>query len=146
MTSAPSPSSRPPARKWPRRRRRLPAVPLAAAGSQQMTLRRAPNIWAFVVLGGVLGIVVGVLVGLAGGESAQFTQGAVVMFMVSVFAVVGLAAGAVVALVLDRLSVARARAVTTEVVGEDDPAAPQDAAPEAVDPEAEDPRPTDPRA
>ena len=46
-------------------------MPLAASGSQQMTLRRAPNIWAFVLLGGVLGAVVGVLVGLSGGGSAD---------------------------------------------------------------------------
>ncbi|MEX5301799.1 hypothetical protein [Kocuria sabuli] len=137
MTSAPSPSSpRPSARKPPRRRRRgRTAAPLAEAGQQQMTLRRAPNIWAFVVLGGIVGIVVGVLVGLAGGGSAQFTQGTVVLFMVSVFAVLGLAAGAVVALVLDRISVARARAVTTEVVDED--AVP---GPRAEDPPADDPR------
>jgi hypothetical protein len=114
------------------------AVPLAASGSQQMTLRRAPNIWAFVLLGGVLGAVVGVLVGLSGGGSAEFTQGAVTLFMVSVCTVLGLAAGAVLALVLDRVSVARARAVTTEVVDGDDDApsgAPGDA-----------PRPTDPRS
>jgi hypothetical protein len=84
-----------------------------------MTLRRAPNIWAFVVLGGLLGVVAGLLVGLAGDGNAQFTQGAVVMFMVSVGAVLGLLAGAVAALVLDRISVARARAVTTEVVAGD---------------------------
>jgi len=89
-----------------------------------MTLRRAPNIWAFVVLGGVLGIVVGAVVGLAGAGNSQFTQATVVMFMVSASAVLGLALGAVVALVLDRISVARARAVTTEVVaGDDVPAA-----------------------
>ncbi len=112
-------------------------MPLAASGSQQMTLRRAPNIWAFVLLGGVLGAVVGVLVGLSGGGSAEFTQGAVTLFMVSVCTVLGLAAGALVALVLDRVSVARARAVTTEVVDGDDGAPsgpPEDA-----------PRPTDPR-
>ena len=106
-------------------------MPLAASGTQQMTLRRAPNIWAFVVLGGLLGVVVGLLVGLAGAGNAQFTQGAVVMFMVSVGAVLGLFAGALAALVLDRISVARARAVTTEVVaGGDDapaPARPDDA-------------------
>lgn len=110
-------------------------MPLAAAGEQQMTLRRAPNIWAFVVLGGVVGIVVGVLVGLAGGGNAQFTQAAVVLFMVSVFAVLGLAAGAVAALVLDRISVARARAVPTEVVDEDVVPGPR-----AEDPLTDDPR------
>ncbi len=94
-------------------------MPLAASGTQPMTLRRAPNIWAFVVLGGVLGVVLGLLVGLLGAGSAQFTPGAVVMFMVSVFAILGLAAGAAAALVLDRISVARARAVTTEVVDGD---------------------------
>ncbi|KUG60778.1 hypothetical protein AVL61_13750 [Kocuria rosea subsp. polaris] len=113
-------------------------MPLAAAGNQQMTLRRAPNIWAFVLLGGVLGAVVGVLVGLAGGGSAEFTQGAVTLFMVSVCTVLGLAAGAVLALVLDRVSVALARAVTTEVV-DGDGGAPSGAPADA-------PRPTDPRS
>ncbi len=111
-------------------------MPLAASGSQQMTLRRAPNIWAFVLLGGVLGALVGVLVGLSGGGSAGFTREAVTLFMVSVGTVLGLAAGAVVALVLDRVSVARARAVTTEVVdGEDGtPAGPAQDAPRTTDP------------
>ncbi len=113
-------------------------MPLAVSGSQQMTLRRAPNIWAFVLLGGVLGAVAGVLVGLSGGGSAEFTQGAVTLFMVSVCTVLGLAAGAVLALVLDRVSVARARAVTTEVVDGDDDA-PSGARADA-------PRPTDPRS
>lgn len=126
-------------------------MPLAASGSQQMTLRRAPNIWAFVLLGGVLGAVVGVLVGLTGEGGAQFTEGAVTMFMVSVCTVLGLGAGAVVALVLDRVSVARARPVTTEVVDADrrrdaDTGAEHggDADAPAGEP-ADAPRPTDPR-
>ena len=138
MSSTPSSSSaRPSARKFPRRRRReRTAVPLAASGHQQMTLRRAPNIWAFVVLGGILGAVLGVLVGLAGEGNAQYTREAVTLFWVAVCAVVGLAAGAVTALALDRISVARARPVTTEVVDED----------AAADAPADGPRPADPRA
>ncbi|MFI7482181.1 hypothetical protein ACH9EU_07160 [Kocuria sp. M1R5S2] len=141
MSSTPSPSARPSPRKSPRKspgtgRRQRTAVPLAESGSQRMTLRRAPNVWAFVVLGGLLGALVGVLVGLSGAGNAQFTQGAVTLFMVSVFTVLGLGAGAVTALVLDRISVSRARPVTTEVVDEDTPA----------DGSADGPRPTDPRA
>lgn len=94
-------------------------MPLATSGAQRMTLRRAPNIWAFVVLGGVVGIVIGIAVGVLGAGNPQFTTGTVVLFMVSVFAIVGLGAGAVVALVLERLSVARAQAVTAEVVAEE---------------------------
>ena len=94
-------------------------MPLPVSGAQQMTLRRAPNVWAFVMLGGVVGIVVGILVGVLGAGNPQFTPGAVVLFMVSVFAIVGLGAGAVVALVLERISVYRAQDVTTEVVAEE---------------------------
>ena len=94
-------------------------MPIAASGAQQMTLRSAPNIWAFVVLGGVLGIVVGILAGVLGAGNPQFTSGTVVLFMVSAFTIVGVGAGAVVALVLERISVSRARAVTTQVVEED---------------------------
>ena len=129
-------------------------MPLAASGHQQMTLRRAPNIWAFVVLGGILGAAAGVLVGLSGEGNAQYTQEAVTLFWVAVLAVAGLAAGAVTALVLDRLSLARARPVTTEVVDEpvttetaDEPVSTETADEDAAaDAPADDPRPTDPRA
>lgn len=140
MSPAPSsPSARRSSRKSPRRRRRERATtPLTASGNQQMTLRRAPNIWAFVALGGALGAVVGVLVGLSGEGSARFTQEAVVLFMASVFTLLGLGAGAVAALVLDRISVARARPVTTEVVDGDEHV--------PADAPADEPGPTDPRA
>ena len=111
-------------------------MPLAASGDQQMTLRRAPNIWAFVVLGGVLGIVVGLLVGVAGAGNAQVTDSAVVLFMVSVCTVLGLGAGAVAALVLDRISVARARPVTARVLDDDVPTGTPEDAPRPNDPQA----------
>ncbi|ALU40840.1 hypothetical protein AS188_15025 [Kocuria flava] len=124
MSSAPSPSSPRPPRRTSRRRQEAASPALAGSGTQPMLLRRAPNVWAFVVLGGLLGAAAGLAAGLLGAGSAQYTQGAVVLFMVSVGVVVGLALGAVVALVLDRISVARARAVTTEVVAGETPAGP----------------------
>lgn len=85
-----------------------------------MSYRRAPKLPVFLVLGGALGAVVGMFVGVLGSGNAMFTSGQVVGYMMAIFALLGFAAGAVVALLLDRRSLKKAHDVEVEV--EDRPA------------------------
>jgi hypothetical protein len=69
------------------------------------------------VAGAVLGIVVAAVTALAGPESAEFTRGSVFGFFAVLFGVVGLLAGAVAALILDRVGIRRAEHLIAEETG-----------------------------
>ncbi|NKE08611.1 MULTISPECIES: hypothetical protein [Kocuria] len=83
--------------------------------TEVMSYRRAPKLPVFLILGGALGAVVGMLVGVLGSGNAMFTTGQVVGYMIAIFTLLGFSVGAVVALILDRVSLKRAQEVQTRV-------------------------------
>ncbi|MBD2764120.1 hypothetical protein IEE91_02710 [Kocuria sp. cx-455] len=82
---------------------------------ERMTIRRAPNLLAFLITGMILGAVAGFLFGLLGPESQYYTRGAIVGFFLVIGLLIGAAAGSVVSLIIDRLSVKRRRNVTAQI-------------------------------
>ncbi|WP_144791141.1 hypothetical protein [Kocuria palustris] len=82
-------------------------------GREQTTLtyRRAPKAPVFLVLGAVLGLLVGIVAGVLGSGNVSFTTGQVVGYMATIFALLGLALGAIAYVIADRVSVRRAREV-----------------------------------
>jgi len=83
-----------------------------------VTVRRAPRYGRFITLGALVGAVVALILTFAfSGEPAQpdlqpgFDKGQVFGFLLLLCGVIGAALGAVVALIIDRASAKRARAV-----------------------------------
>mgnify|MGYP002653092778 CR=1 FL=1 len=89
--------------------------PQSASRTQEVTVRRAPNMIAFLITGAAVGAIAGLLVGALGPGSLAYTRGAIIGFFLMTFLIVGATVGAVVALVLDRISLKRSRHVTAEV-------------------------------
>jgi hypothetical protein len=89
--------------------------------SDTVTVRRAPRYGRFITLGAVLGAVVALILTFAfsgqptvEGELLEFDRGQVFGFLLLICATVGVALGAVVALIIDRSTARRARSVTVE--------------------------------
>lgn len=82
---------------------------------ERMTIRRAPNLLAFLITGSILGAVGGFLFGLLGPESQYYTRGAIVGFFLVIGLVAGAGLGSVVSLIIDRISLHRSRGVTAQV-------------------------------
>lgn len=92
-----------------------PATPAESGnGRREVVVRRAPKFVPFMAAGTVLGIAAAAATALAGPENAEFTRGAVFGFFTVFFGLAGLLLGAVVALVLDRVSVRRAEHLLAE--------------------------------
>lgn len=92
------------------------ASPSPAPATRETVLyRRAPKLSVFLILGGLLGAVLGMFVGVVGPGNVMFTTGQVVGYMIVIFTILGISAGAVVALVIDRISLGRAREIDARV-------------------------------
>ncbi|GAA4688466.1 MULTISPECIES: hypothetical protein [Kocuria] len=81
----------------------------------RMTIRRAPNLLAFLITGAILGAVGGFLFGLLGPESQYYTRGAIAGFFLVIGLVIGAGVGSVVSLIIDRVSLKRTRNVTAHI-------------------------------
>jgi hypothetical protein len=83
---------------------------------REVTVRRAPKYVPFLILGGLLGFAVAAIFayGVPGDES--YDAGTVFGFFLVPFAAAGAILGAVVALLLDRLSVRRSQHAVVEAV------------------------------
>ena len=96
-----------------------PHAPGSAAQStsetQQVTVRRAPNLVAFTATGAAVGALAGLLVGALGPGALAYTRAAIIGFFLMAFLILGAALGAVVGLVLERISLKRARSASAEV-------------------------------
>ncbi|AWB96998.1 hypothetical protein DCE93_13240 [Agromyces badenianii] len=79
-----------------------------------VTVRRAPKYSRFLTLGALLGAVVALILTVAFPDNDEFDKGQVFGFLLLACATVGVALGAVVALLIDRASARRAKAVTAE--------------------------------
>jgi hypothetical protein len=70
--------------------------------SQPPKIRRAANIPAFLLTGGVIGLVLGVLAGVFGNDDARYDAGAAVGYLGLGGAALGVLVGGIVAVLLDR--------------------------------------------
>jgi hypothetical protein len=109
-----------------RDRERRVSDPNAEPGTEttQAHIRRAPRVAVFLVIGAVLGAIVALVLTVAGHVSPRVGFGATWGFFCLLCVPVGLALGAVVAIVLDQVSRRRSRLVTVErarVDVDDDP-------------------------
>ncbi|MEZ2390496.1 hypothetical protein AB6813_13280 [bacterium RCC_150] len=86
-----------------------------------ITVRRAPKFVPFMVLGGLVGVIAAAFVAYGLPGDASFDTGAVFGFFLVAFAAGGVLLGSIVALVLDKASVRRARrGVVESVPGSDE--------------------------
>lgn len=85
----------------------------APAERREITVRRAPKLVPFLVLGGVVGIIAAAIVALAGPGSDEYDRSTVFAFFAVLLAIPGVGLGAVVALGFD---LAGRRHSTTAVV------------------------------
>ncbi|WP_255405316.1 hypothetical protein [Sinomonas sp. R1AF57] len=97
---------------------------------RQISVRRAPKYVPFLVAGGIVGVVAAAFVSFTVPAPADYTQESVFGYFMVLFAAGGVLVGAIVALVLDRLSVRRTQRAVVEEVDDDQPAA---TAPAATD-------------
>jgi hypothetical protein len=94
----------------------LPA-PSGSGQPREVSVRRAPKFAPFMGAGVVLGIIVAAVSAYTGPESAEFTRSATFGFLAVLFGIAGMLLGALVVLVIDRVSVRRSHkmlAVETE--------------------------------
>ena len=86
---------------------------------REITIRRAPRFVPFMVLGAVVAFVVAIVMAYTGEENPQYTREAVLGFFFVVLALPGVALGSVVALILDRISVRRAKHAVVEAADDE---------------------------
>ncbi|QWT24800.1 hypothetical protein KPL76_05405 [Subtercola sp. PAMC28395] len=83
-------------------------------GDDIVTIHRAPRYFRFFAVGAIAGLVVAVILTLAFSGSQGFNLAQVFGFLALVFVVVGIGAGAVVALLIERTARKTARTITVE--------------------------------
>jgi hypothetical protein len=91
------------------------AQPSPASGPSrpiEVTVRSSPKFWPFLVTGALIGVFAAIISAYTGEESVEFTRGAVLGFLAVFFGVAGLALGAIVWLVTDRVLRKRTRRAT----------------------------------
>lgn len=74
---------------------------------REITIRRAPRFVPFLIVGGLLGIAAAFIITYAAPENRDFTRESVLGYFAVLMAVPGVGLGALVALLLDFLSVRR---------------------------------------
>lgn len=77
--------------------------------TEEVRVRRAPKFLSFFFLGAAAGLVVAMLVNLATSANAPAGQASILGYLVVVFVVIGAGLGIGAALVIDRISIARAK-------------------------------------
>ena len=90
---------------------------------REITVRRAPKYVPFLILGGLVGIAVAAVIAYALPGNATYDPGTVFGFFMVLCGAGGVILGAIAALILDRLSVRRARQGVVEAVPEAGPEA-----------------------
>ncbi|MFP3466636.1 hypothetical protein [Leifsonia sp. SIMBA_070] len=80
----------------------------------EVRVRRSPRYFRFMVTGAVLFAIVALILTFSFPENPTYDRGSIFGFLLAICAVVGIALGAVVALVLDRTTARRARSVQAD--------------------------------
>ncbi|MEA5453917.1 hypothetical protein SPF06_04200 [Sinomonas sp. JGH33] len=88
---------------------------------RHITVRRAPKYVPFLVAGALLGAVAAAIVGYTGTVPDGYTRAAIFGYFLVIFVAVGVLLGGVVVLVLDRVSIARARKAIVEELPDEEP-------------------------
>ena len=86
-----------------------------------VTIRRAPKVGVFLILGGALGAIVTLVITLLQPDEAKIGYASLLGYFLLFGIPAGVVVGALVALVLDRLSRRRVRTVTAERIVTDEP-------------------------
>ncbi|WP_205754445.1 tripartite tricarboxylate transporter TctB family protein [Arthrobacter sp. CAU 1506] len=79
---------------------------------RDVTVRRAPRFVPFVLIWAVLGVVAAAISAYTGPENPDFTRGTIFAFLAVLFALAGILIGSLLFLVIDRISVKRAKPAT----------------------------------
>jgi uncharacterized membrane protein len=123
MTDTPEqrPSDEEPAAEEPAAEEPAAAEPAAAeptpeetVTSAQVRVRRSPRYFRFMIAGAVLFAIVALILTYSFPENPTYDRGSVFGFLLAICATIGVALGAVVALVLDRATARRARTVQAD--------------------------------
>ncbi|KHL05370.1 hypothetical protein [Sinomonas humi] len=81
---------------------------------RQITVRRAPKFVPFLVTGGLLGAIAAVIFGSGGDLPDGYTSQSAFGYFLVLFVAVGVLVGGVAVLIVDRVSIKRARRATVE--------------------------------
>lgn len=103
----------------------VPAAPSTRDERTTVRVRRSPKLGRFAIAGGIFGVIVALILTFAFPDDSEFTAGQVFGFLALFCVVVFGTLGAVVALIVERSSRARAREVQADrqITSEDDTAA-----------------------
>jgi hypothetical protein len=112
----PAPDTATPARETPA----PDSVPQQAPARREVSVRRAPRFAPFMGLGVLVGVIIAAIVAYAGPGDATLTRESIFGFFIMVFAIPGLLLGALLVLVLDRISVRRSRRAVAERTYDDE--------------------------
>jgi len=93
------------------------AVPEVLVGQAAATVRRSPRYLNFMIVGAVVGVVTALILTVGFPQTAEFGLLQVFGFLLLVGVVVGLALGALVAIVIDRFSRRSVQAVVVDRLG-----------------------------
>jgi ATP/ADP translocase len=88
----------------------------SVVGDDTVTIHRAPRYFRFMIAGAAVGVIVALILTFAFPEPAGFDFSQVFGFLALFFIVIGFAVGAVVALLIDRISRRMARTISMERV------------------------------
>jgi len=80
----------------------------------EVRVRRSPRYFRFMITGAVIFAIVALVLTYAFPENPTYDRGSVFGFLLAIGVIVGVALGAVVALVIDRLTARRARSVQAD--------------------------------
>ncbi|MBG6179533.1 hypothetical protein [Arthrobacter sp. CAN_A1] len=94
--------------------------PAESPARREVTVRRAPRFAPFMGLGVLVGVIVAAIVAYAGPGDATLTRESIFGFFIMVFAIPGLLLGALLVLVLDRISVRRSQRAIAERTYDDE--------------------------
>jgi uncharacterized BrkB/YihY/UPF0761 family membrane protein len=83
--------------------------------SRTVRVRRSPKVGVFLVLGLVVGLLVALVLTVATPDDGKFNSAQVFAYIALIFAPIGAAVFGLVAVVLDRVSVRRARVMTASL-------------------------------
>lgn len=78
--------------------------------TEQVKIRRSPKYVPFLITGGVIGVIVGAVLGLSI-PAEQQTAEPLITYLIAFIGGIGVVAGIVAALVVDRIGVARAKTI-----------------------------------
>lgn len=100
----------------------MTSQPGPAPDRREVTVRRAPKFAPIMGLGALAGFIAALFIAYTGPEDPTLTRESVLGFFTMVLAIPGLLLGGLAALLLDRISVRRARRATAERTEEAPPA------------------------